>query len=142
MNDVFSKKKRSDVMKKVKSSKNASTELRLISIFKENGITGWQRKYKLKGSPDFVFSKKKIAVFTDGCFWHGHNCRNVTPKDNSDYWSTKVERNKRRDKEITRFLKQNGWQVIRIWECELKKKERKKLLSRLCRALKTDNANY
>ena len=59
-------------MRKVKSKKNKSTELRLIDIFKQNGITGWKRNYPVKGHPDFVFLKEKVAVFVDGCFWHGH----------------------------------------------------------------------
>ena len=73
MADVFDAEKRSDIMRQVKSKKNKSTELRLIEIFKQNGITGWRRNYPVKGHPDFVFPKKKIAVFVDGCFWHGHD---------------------------------------------------------------------
>ncbi|MDR1941282.1 MAG: very short patch repair endonuclease [Endomicrobium sp.] len=130
-NDVFSKAQRSNIMSKIKSSKNASTELKLISIFKENNIIGWRRNYKLKGKPDFVFLKHKISVFTDGCFWHGHKCRNTTPKDHSDYWTPKIKRNQQRDREITKFLTQKGWQVIRIWECELKNKNRKRLIQKL-----------
>lgn len=74
-------------MRQVKSKKNKSTELRLIEIFKENGITGWRRNYPVKGHPDFVFPKKKIAVFVDGCFWHGHDCRNTRPADHQEYLS-------------------------------------------------------
>ena len=77
MADVFDNKKRSEIMRKVKSNKNKSTELRLIDIFKQNGITGWKRNYPVKGHPDFVFQKEKIAVFVDGCFWHGHDFRFV-----------------------------------------------------------------
>ncbi|MDR3196090.1 MAG: very short patch repair endonuclease [Endomicrobium sp.] len=88
-NDIFSKKKHLSIMSKVKSSKNASTELKLISIFKGNDITGWRKNYKINGEPDFVFRNKMIAVFADGCVWRGHNCRNTTPKDNSDYWTPK-----------------------------------------------------
>lgn len=74
MADVFNVKKRSDIMSKVRSNNNKSTELKLIQIFKENSIVGWKRKYPVKGHPDFVFLDKKIAVFVDGCFWHGHDC--------------------------------------------------------------------
>jgi DNA mismatch endonuclease (patch repair protein) len=118
-------------MSKIKSSKNASTELKLISIFKENNITGWRREYKIKGSPDFTFLKNRIVLFTDGCFWHGHKCRNTTPKDHGDFWAEKIRRNKQRDREVTKFLKQNNWQVIRIWECELKNKNIDRLLKKL-----------
>ena len=77
MADIFNNEKRSEIMRKVKSKKNKSTELRLIDIFKQNGITGWKRNYPVKGHPDFVFLKEKVAVFVDGCFWHGHDCRNT-----------------------------------------------------------------
>lgn len=131
MSDIFSKTKRSDIMRSVKSSKNKSTELKLIAIFKENSIKGWRRGYKIYGNPDFVFSRGKIIVFVDGCFWHRHKCRDTTPKDNSDYWVAKTIRNKKRDKEVSKALKEKGWQVIRVWECELKSKNRTKLLEKL-----------
>lgn len=122
MADVFDKSKRSEIMKKVRSKKNKSTELKLIEIFKENNIHGWRRNYKVKGHPDFVFLDKRIAIFVDGCFWHGHDCRNTCPKDNEDYWTKKRERNMKHDKEITEYFENRGWTVIRIWECELSKK--------------------
>lgn len=75
MADVFSKDKRSEIMKGVRSSGNKSTELKLIQYFSSNHITGWRRKYNVKGHPDFVFLDKRIAIFVDGCFWHGHDCR-------------------------------------------------------------------
>lgn len=77
MSDVFSHKKRSDIMSKVRSKNNKSTELKLIQIFEENNIKGCRRNYPVKGHPDFVFLDKKIAIFVDGCFWHGHDCRNT-----------------------------------------------------------------
>jgi len=79
---------------------------------------------KVKGKPDFVFLDKKIAVFVDGCFWHGHNCRNLTPSDNKEYWDEKRKRNMQRDIEVTDLFEKRGWTIIRIWECELKKKNR------------------
>lgn len=131
MADVFDNKKRSEIMGKVRSKNNKSTELKLIQVFKENNITGWKRSYPVKGHPDFVFLDKKIAVFVDGCFWHGHDCRNTCPSDNADYWTKKRERNMKHDKEITEIFEQRGWTVIRIWECELKKKNRDLLLKKL-----------
>jgi DNA mismatch endonuclease (patch repair protein) len=123
MADVFTKEQRSLVMRQVKSSRNKSTELKLIKYLRANQITGWRRNYALLGKPDFTFPKIKVTIFVDGCFWHGHNCRNTTPKDNADYWSKKVERNKNRDNEVTKALVKKGWIVIRIWECELKNEE-------------------
>lgn len=120
MSDIFNKAKRSEIMKKVRSKNNKSTELKLIQIFKENNIHGWRRNYKVKGHPDFVFLSKKIAIFVDGCFWHGHDCRNTKPKDNQEYWDKKRDRNMKHDTEITEYFANRGWTVIRIWECELK----------------------
>lgn len=131
MADVFDAKKRSDIMRQVKSKKNKSTELRLIEIFKRNGITGWRRNYPVKGHPDFVFLKKKIAIFVDGCFWHGHDCRNTRPADHHEYWKKKRERNIRHDSEVTAMFETRGWIVLRIWECELKEKSRNVLFDRL-----------
>lgn len=129
--DIFTKNRRSEIMKFVKSNKNKSTELELIKIFKEYSIKGWKRGYPVEGKPDFVFLDRKIAVFVDGCFWHGHDCRNVTPKDNSNYWDLKRIKNKERDEKVNlKFLKRN-WIILRIWECELKKKNREKLLKKI-----------
>lgn len=124
MADVFSKEQRSAVMRQVKASGNKSTELKLIEFFKTNNIKGWRRSYKLLGKPDFTFPTLRIVVFVDGCFWHGHNCRNTKPKNNKNYWANKVRRNKKRDIEVTFTLKQKGWTVIRLWECELKSEKR------------------
>lgn len=135
MSDVFTKQERSNIMKKVHSSGNKSTELKLIKLMNANGITGWRRNYKVKGHPDFVFLPQKIAIFVDGCFWHGHDCRNTKPSANSDYWQKKRERNMRHDKEITTLFENRGWIVVRIWECELKKKNEAVALERIKNAL-------
>lgn len=120
MADVFTNEHRSAVMRQVKGSRNKSTELKLIDYFKTNKIKGWRRSYKLFGKPDFTFPTLRTVVFVDGCFWHGHDCRNTKPQDNKEYWTKKIERNIQRDKEVTRILIQKEWTVIRIWECELK----------------------
>lgn len=130
MADVFDSKKRSDIMSKVRSNNNKSTELAIIKFFKENNITGWKRNYPVKGHPDFVFLDKKISVFVDGCFWHGHDCRNTRPSDNAEYWQKKRERNIKHDKEVTAMFENRGWTVIRIWECELKNKKRSALINK------------
>lgn len=122
MADVFSRAKRSEIMQHVKSSGNKSTEIRLISYFNTHHITGWRRKYNVKGHPDFVFLKIRVAIFVDGCFWHGHDCRNTRPKDNSEYWMVKRNRNIAHDRAVTALFQERGWTVVRIWECELKKK--------------------
>jgi len=120
MSDVVSKKKRSQVMAAIRSKGNKTTELKLISIFRANEITGWRRNQKLPGKPDFVFRRKHLAVFVDGCFWHGckRHCR--MPQDNQQYWRLKIARNVMRDNETTRHLQKAGWQILRIWEHSLK----------------------
>lgn len=131
MADVFDKGKRSEIMKTVRSKGNKSTEQRLLKLFADNGITGWRRNYPVKGHPDFVFHMQRVAVFVDGCFWHGHDCRNTRPKENEEYWFKKRERNIQHDKEVTEQFIARGWTVLRIWECELKRKYQYITLSRI-----------
>lgn len=121
MADVFEKEKRSSIMRAVKSKNTKSTEQQLMKLFKKHNITGWRHNYNVKGHPDFVFLDKRLAIFVDGCFWHGHDCRNTRPSDNADYWAQKRLRNMKRDQEITQRFEQRGWRVLRIWECEFKK---------------------
>jgi DNA mismatch endonuclease (patch repair protein) len=135
MSDVFDKSTRSAVMRKVRSKNNQSTELKLLRLFRDNNVTGWRRSYPVKGNPDFVFIKKKVAVFADGCFWHGHDCRNTRPKDNEEYWRAKRQRNMARDQKIRDLFKSRGWKVLRIWECELKKKNLPQTLRKITNAI-------
>ena len=111
-------------MAAVKSRGNASTELKAIRIFRENKIVGWRRNAALFGWPDFVFPKSKVAVFVDGCFWHGCPRCYRAPQSSKDYWSAKIVRNMRRDKIVNRQLTRAGWKVIRVKECQLKNPKR------------------
>lgn len=131
MADVFDSTTRSEIMRKIKPSGNKSTELKLIQVFNELSITGWRRHYNVKGHPDFVFIKERIAVFVDGCFWHGHDCRNTRPTSHMEYWDEKRKKNVEHDEIVTNMFFQRGWTVIRIWECELKKKNRHQLVRKL-----------
>lgn len=78
---------------------------------------------RLPGTPDIVLSKYRTVVFVHGCFWHGHkDCKNATiPKTNTDFWTAKIARNQQRDQEVWRQLEAKGWNVIIVWECQLKK---------------------
>ena len=120
MTDTVSVGERSRIMSAVKSRGNKSTELRLVQLFKECGIKGWRRRYVLMGNPDFVFPKERLAIFVDGCFWHGckKHCR--IPETNRDYWVAKVNKNRKRDKLVNKTLRIKKWTVIRIWEHDLK----------------------
>jgi DNA mismatch endonuclease (patch repair protein) len=107
-------------MSRVRSRGNKTTELKLITILKSEGITGWRRRYRVFGQPDFVFPKERIAVFVDGCFWHGcrRGCKPL-PRDN-EFWKRKIEGNCRRDRIVNRKLRNRNWTVMRIWEHDLK----------------------
>ncbi len=130
MADIFTKAKRSDVMSRIKGTGNKETELRLIGIFKTHGITGWRRRWPLEGKPDFVFPKLKLAVFVDGCFWHGCPIHATQPKQNAAFWREKIARNQTRDRFVTRTLRRAGWRVLRIWGHELTKKNTRRLAAR------------
>lgn len=78
-----------------------------------------------------MFLKEKVAVFVDGCFWHGHDCRNTRPAENKEYWQKKRERNMKHDKDVTAMFEVRGWKVLRIWECELKKRNEAILVEKI-----------
>lgn len=111
---------RSALMSRIRSKRNATTELKLVSLLRAARMHGWRRNFRLPGNPDFTFPKDKLVVFVDGCFWHGHNCgRNLKPKNNAALWQEKFSTNRQRDTRATRTLRRIGWRVIRIWECSL-----------------------
>lgn len=119
MADIFTKVKRSSIMSRIRSSGNKDTELKLISLFRIHGITGWRRNWPAFGKPDFAFPKKRLAVFVDGCFWHGCPRHYKIPRGNRLFWSKKFSSNKARDRLVNRNLRKLGWRVIRIWEHDL-----------------------
>ncbi len=120
MSDVFSKEKRSKVMSRIKGKGNKDTELAMIQILRKFHISGWRRNQAVLGKPDFVFPKQKIALFVDGCFWHGCPKHANMPKNNRPFWEKKLGDNVERDAYVTRQLRKMGWRVVRVWEHELK----------------------
>ena len=134
MADIWTQAKRSEVMSLIKGRGNKATELRLIGIFKTHRITGWRRGWPLEGKPDFVFPKLKLAVFVDGCFWHGCPKHATRPKSNASFWHKKLARNRARDRFVNHTLRAQGRQVLRIWEHELARKNEHRLAARLRRA--------
>ncbi len=117
---TFGSLSRSELMSRVRSRGNETTERRLASLLRRAGLSGWRRHQPLPGRPDFVWPRLSVAVFVDGCFWHGHDCgKNISPRTNSDAWQSKIRRNKARDRRVTRLLRDRGWLVLRIWECRL-----------------------
>lgn len=179
MADVFTKSKRSEVMARIRSRGNKATELALARIFRAQRITGWRRQQQIRitndqirdataragfrassfefrrfrVTPDFVFLKPRVAVFVDGCFWHGcpkHcNPRKWLRKSSMPgqpaaasggrtgrvFWQAKLVANVARDRRVNRALRRAGWRVLRIWEHELAKQNTPRLLRRLQQAL-------
>jgi DNA mismatch endonuclease, patch repair protein len=119
--DTFNKAERSRIMAAVRSRGNKATELLLVELFRAAGLKGWRRHAAILGRPDFVFAKERVAVFVDGCFWHGcaKHCR--MPASNRKYWLAKIERNMLRDRATRKVLREKGWKVMRVWEHELKR---------------------
>ena len=111
---------RSRAMSKVRGRDNATTEKRFRFSLVRNGIKGWVLHPKgIIGSPDIYFPDHNIAVFLDGCFWHGcPKCGHI-PKTNTKFWDAKITRTKERDKDKSRKLKKQGIKVIRFWEHDL-----------------------
>lgn len=112
---------RSELMSRVRSKGNKTTELAAIEQMRAARLSGWHRHARLAGHPDFVWRKLKVALFVDGCFWHGHQdcARNLRPRTNAQAWLSKQRRNRERDQVVTKRLRAGGWSVIRVWECEL-----------------------
>lgn len=119
MVDVFTKEKRSEVMSRIRGKGNKDTELAMIQILRSSHISGWRRNQAVLGKPDFVFPKHRIALFVDGCFWHGCPKHSNMPGNNREFWMKKLDANKKRDEYVSRELSNMGWKVIRVWEHEL-----------------------
>lgn len=122
-------------MAAIRSRGNRATEMRLIAVFRAQRITGWRRNQPLFGRPDFVFPKLRLALFVDGCFWHGCPKHENLPANNRAFWRRKLSANKTRDRLVTRILRQQGWRVLRVWEHELARKHEARLVVRLNRFL-------
>src|SRR4051812_1613849 len=102
MADVFTREKRSDVMSRIRSTGNKETEIVFARLLRASGLCGWRRHTQLPGKPDFVFSKQRLAIFIDGCFWHACPKHFRMPQSNSNYWIKKIARNKERDRAVTK----------------------------------------
>lgn len=122
MADIFTKKKRSEIMSKVKS-KDSKIEIAFRKELWRNGFRYLKNSTKYFGKPDIVLLKYKTVIFVDSCFWHGCKKHGAIPKSRKDFWMKKIERNKSRDKEVSRVYKKEGWRVMRVWEHDLKDKD-------------------
>jgi DNA mismatch endonuclease, patch repair protein len=120
---TFGNLPRGRLMSRVKSTGNQTTEERLARLLRKARLSGWRRHRPLIGRPDFTWRRLRIVVFVDGCFWHGHDCgKDIQPRTNAVAWREKIRRNKARDRRVSSALRRRGWRVLRIWECQLKKR--------------------
>lgn len=134
--DVHDKKTRSYNMSRIKGKNTKPEEIVRKYLFSK-GFRYRKNDKKLPGTPDIVLPKYKTVIFVNGCFWHGHkDCRYfVIPKTNTDFWLNKINTNIERDKHKQEALKELGWNVIVVWECELKKNLVNKTFERLLNEL-------
>lgn len=116
--DVFSKKKRSDVMRRIRS-KNTKPEIRIRRGLHRLGYRFRLHSTSLPGKPDIVLPKFRTAIQVRGCFWHAHTCNDGhTPKSSRLYWIRKLKSNVTRDLKNDRMLRRLGWNVLIVWECQ------------------------
>ena len=108
-------------MAKVLDRGNYSTEKLVAAALMRARLRGWKcQGTELFGRPDFVFESKRIAIFVDGCFWHGcRKCNRNIPRTNRVFWVSKIATNKARDRKVVRTLKAQGYAVVRLWEHEV-----------------------
>lgn len=124
--DNLTKEQRRKNMQNIRSA-DTKAELFFARELRKKKIYFSRNAKSIFGKPDFVFRRKKVAIFIDSDFWHGHPRRCIMPKSNKRYWGPKIKRNKERDKEVNKKLTKLGWQVIRFWEYDIKKDIRKGL---------------
>jgi DNA mismatch endonuclease (patch repair protein) len=137
MADNHSPQVRSYNMSRIRSRNTKPEEIVRKYLFSK-GFRYRKNDKRFPGKPDIILPKYRTAIFVHGCFWHGHEgCSDfVQPKSNQDYWKPKLERNRLRDVENVAKLQANGWSVIIVWECELKKPVYSKRLEKLCMEIK------
>src|SRR5436190_3050879 len=121
MADVHNKATRSYNMSRIRA-KDTKPEMLVRKFLHANGFRYKLHDKKLPGKPDIVLPKYKTVIFVHGCFWHGHkDCKYfVVPKTRTEWWLTKIDRNKLNDAKSKRVLKKKGWKVLELWECDLK----------------------
>jgi DNA mismatch endonuclease (patch repair protein) len=134
MTDIFSKKKRSEIMSKVRN-KDSKIEVKFRKRLWQAGFRYSKNSTKYFGKPDLVLLKYKTVIFIDSCFWHGCKKHGSIPQTRKKFWETKIGRNKQRDKEVDKYYKKLGWKIIRIWEHNLKKYSEKEF-NRMVKYLK------
>ncbi|QWR76182.1 very short patch repair endonuclease [Candidatus Magnetomonas plexicatena] len=118
--DNLTREQRRKNMQNIRSTGTAP-ELLIMRELRRRKIYFASHAKSITGKPDIVFRRRKIAVFIDSDFWHGHPKRFIMPQTNIEYWKNKIERNRQRDKAVSQILINDGWIVIRLWEYDIKK---------------------
>ena len=132
MADTKTPAERSENMSRIRSTNTKPEEIVRKYLFR-HGFRYRKNDKRYPGKPDIVLPKYRTIIFVNGCFWHMHGCsRSRLPRSNQEYWKPKIERNIQRDAENQQKLEVDGWKVIVVWECELKKRIAEERLSRLC----------
>jgi len=139
MTDVLTQEQRKLNMSRIRA-KNTGPEVKLRKMLYAADIRGYRIHYKLPGKPDIVFTKKKIVIFIDGCFWHKCPVCFQEPETRKEFWLKKIQSNIDRDKKVNEQLKDEGWKVIRIWEHEIRK-EPEKVVKKIIRILEKTSAD-
>lgn len=136
--DIWDKEKRSKCMAQIRS-KDTKPEMIVRRYLHSRGYRYRKNVKSLPGSPDIVLCKYGVVIFIHGCFWHGHDTHLRLPKSNREFWEAKITRNRRRDEECKEKLRNMGWSVMTVWECQLTPHIRKRTLAEIERLI---NANY
>lgn len=136
MSDIYSKSKRSEIMSKI-SGKETKPEILVRKFLFSNGFRFRKNVKDLPGKPDIVLPKYKTVIFVHGCFWHGHTCKRGTlPETNREFWVEKIGKNIERDDHNITELREKGWYVIIVWQCEIGSiKNREVCLERLLKEI-------
>ena len=137
MADVLTPKQRSYNMSRIRGKDTKPEEMVRKYLFSQ-GFRYRKNDARLPGKPDIVLPKYKTVIFVNGCFWHKHEgCRYfVWPKNNAEFWKRKIESNVSRDQRNYELLRQAGWKIIIVWDCQLKSKKRETTLEMLAESLK------
>lgn len=120
MSDIYSIRKRSEIMSKI-CGKETKLEIIVRKFLFSSGLRFRKNDKRYPGKPDITLPKYKTVIFVNGCFWHGHDCKaGKLPETRKDFWKNKINATKARDKSNQEALRSMGWKVIIIWECEIK----------------------
>lgn len=125
--DMLTPEQRSFNMSRIRG-RDTGPELTLRRALHARGLRYRVHVRNLPGTPDIVFPSRRVAIFVNGCFWHGHDCpKAVTPKTNEAFWREKIAQTRARDRAVQAALQRDGWRTLNVWECALRGRARLEL---------------